>query len=192
MGWKVCLWARLQDGDRAYKLITDQLTPAGSTGFWGKGGTYPNLFDAHPPFQIDGNFGCAAGIAEMLVQSHDGALHLLPAIPDRWADGKVSGLVARGGFVVDMEWKDGKITVLKVKSGLGGNLRIRTAGALVMKNGSALAEAAGENPNPYFAVPEVAQPLISEAADLEIQPVADTYLYDVLTVAGKEYVFVAR
>ena len=191
MGWKVCLWARLLDGNRAYKLITDQLSPAGSTGFWGKGGTYPNLFDAHPPFQIDGNFGCAAGIAEMMLQSHDGAVHVLPSVPDRWADGKVTGLVARGGFTVDMEWKDGKVTVLKVKSELGGNLRIRTADALMMKNGSALAEASGENPNPYFAVPEVAEPLISEAADLQIQPVEATYLYDVPTVAGKEYVFVA-
>ena len=191
MGWKVCLWARLLDGNRAYKLITDQLSPAGSTGFWGKGGTYPNLFDAHPPFQIDGNFGCAAGIAEMMLQSHDGALHVLPSVPDRWKDGKVSGLVARGGFVVDMEWKDGKVTVLKIKSALGGNLRIRTAGELVMKNGAALAAAEGVNPNPYFAVPEVAEPLISEAASLEVLPVADTYLYDVPTAAGKEYVFVA-
>jgi len=191
MGWKVCLWARLLDGNRAYKLITDQLSPAGSTGFWGKGGTYPNLFDAHPPFQIDGNFGCAAGIAEMMLQSHDGAVHVLPSVPDRWADGKVSGLVARGGFVVDIEWQDGKIAVVKVKSELGGNLRIRTADALAMKDGKALAEAAGENPNPYFAVPEVAQPLISEDADLVIEPMADTYLYDVPTVAGKEYVFVA-
>jgi alpha-L-fucosidase 2 len=127
----------------------------------------------------------------MMLQSHDGAVHVLPSVPDRWADGKVSGLVARGGFTVDMEWKDGKVAVLKVKSELGGNLRIRTADALMMKNGSALAEASGENPNPYFAVPEVAEPLISEAADLQIQPVEATYLYDVPTVAGKEYVFVA-
>jgi alpha-L-fucosidase 2 len=191
MGWKVCLWARLLDGNRAYKLITDQLSPAGSTGFWGKGGTYPNLFDAHPPFQIDGNFGCAAGIAEMMLQSHDGAVHVLPSIPDRWKDGKVTGLVARGGFVVDIEWKDGRIAVLKVRSELGGNLRIRTADAISMKNGDAIADAQGENPNPYFAVPEVAKPIISEAAHLEVQPVADTYLYDIPTVAGKEYVFVA-
>lgn len=192
MGWKVCLWARLLDGNRAYKLITDQLSPAGSTGFWGKGGTYPNLFDAHPPFQIDGNFGCAAGIAEMMLQSHDGTLHVLPSVPDRWADGKVSGLVARGGFVVDIEWKDGKVTMLKVKSQLGGNLRIRTADQLVMKGGKALASAEGVNPNPYYAVPEVAEPLISKEAALELVPMEDTYLYDVATTAGKEYVFVAR
>ncbi len=192
MGWKVCLWARLLDGNRAYKLITDQLSPAGSTGFWGKGGTYPNLFDAHPPFQIDGNFGCAAGIAEMMLQSHDGAVHVLPSLPDRWKDGKVSGLVARGGFVIDLEWKDGKVAVMKVKSQLGGNLRIRTAAELVMKNGGALTAADGANTNPYFAVPDVADPIISEKAALEVLPVADTYLYDVPTAAGKEYVFVAK
>lgn len=192
MGWKVCLWARLLDGNRAYKLITDQLSPAGSTGFWGKGGTYPNLFDAHPPFQIDGNFGCTAGIAEMMLQSHDGAVHVLPSVPDRWKDGKVSGLVARGGFVVDIEWKDGKVTLLKVRSTLGGNLRLRSEEALAMKNGKALPEAQGANPNPYFTVQEVAAPIISKEAALEMLPVADTYLYDVPTVAGKEYVFIAQ
>ena len=192
MGWKVCLWARLLDGNRAYKLITDQLSPAGSTGFWGKGGTYPNLFDAHPPFQIDGNFGCAAGIAEMMLQSHDGALHVLPSVPDRWADGKVTGLVARGGFVVSIEWTDGKVTMLKVKSELGGNLRLRTAEELVMRGGKALTPAEGVNPNPYYAVPEVAQPIVSPEAALELVTVDDTYLYDVPTVAGKEYVFVSK
>jgi alpha-L-fucosidase 2 len=117
---------------------------------------------------------------------------VLPSVPDRWKDGKVSGLVARGGFVVDIEWKDGKVTVLKVKSELGGNLRIRTADELVMKNGSALAEAAGVNPNPYFAVPDVAEPIVSKDAKLEVEPVEPTYLYDVQTVAGKEYVFIAE
>ena len=190
MGWKVCLWARLLDGNRAYKLITDQLSPAGSTGFWGKGGTYPNLFDAHPPFQIDGNFGCAAGIAEMLLQSHDGALHVLPSVPDRWKDGKVSGLVARGGFVVDIEWKGGKLSVIKVRSALGGNLRLRSSDALVLRNGKELTLAEGENVNPYFAVPEIAEPLISPKAELEPVDVPETYIYDVPTEAGKEYVFV--
>ena len=191
MGWKVCLWARLLDGNRAYKLITDQLTPAGSTGFWGKGGTYPNLFDAHPPFQIDGNFGCAAGIAEMLIQSHDGALHLLPALPERWKDGKVTGLVARGGFEVDMEWKDGKVTALKVVSRLGGNLRIRVANELVLKNG-VLAAAEGENPNPYYQTPDVAAPIIKEMSKLDIASQAATNLYDVETVKGSTYNFVSK
>ncbi len=133
MGWRVCLWARLLDGNHAYKLIENQLslTHERDVSYEPKlgGGTYANLFDAHPPFQIDGNFGCTAGIAEMLMQSQDSVIQLLPALPDYWKDeGRISGLVARGGFVIDMEWKDGKVSRLEVTSRLGGLLQIAGPG----------------------------------------------------------------
>ena len=128
MGWRVCLWARLLDGDHAFKLIQNQLSPLGKVE--GGGGTYPNLFDAHPPFQIDGNFGCTAGIAEMLMQSHRGFVELLPALPSAWPNGSVKGLRARGGWTVDFTWKNGAVTDCRVKAGVGGKLKIKINGKM--------------------------------------------------------------
>ncbi|WP_089682858.1 glycosyl hydrolase family 95 catalytic domain-containing protein [Catalinimonas alkaloidigena] len=190
MGWKVNFWARLLDGNRAYRLIQDQLSPAGQGEGEHGGGTYPNLLDAHPPFQIDGNFGCTAGIAEMLVQSHDGAVQLLPALPDAWPQGTVTGLRARGGFTLDeLTWSDGNVERLVVTSNLGGVLRLRTTQTLQAEEGTTLNEATGENPNPFYRTAAIKTPLVADGATTGPAPTSDTRLYEVETEKGKRYVF---
>lgn len=190
MGWKVNWWARLLDGDHALKLITDQLKPSIIPGQEkARGGTYNNLLDAHPPFQIDGNFGCTSGIAEMLVQSHDGFIYILPALPSKWKSGSVKGLKTRGGFEVDITWKNGKIEALVVHSKLGGNCRLRIKNEILPIDKTNLFEANGANPNPFFVVNKVKEPLISKKATILPFNPEKTYLYDFNSEKGKSYKF---
>jgi len=192
MAWKINWWARLQDGEHAYKILSDAFTyinPKEIREVMGGGGTYPNLFDAHPPFQIDGNFGATAGITEMLLQSHNGEIALLPALPDAWKNGMVRGIKARGTFTLSINWKDGKFSQAKIYSANGGLCRISSLQPVkVVEVKSKPAEGDNRNElNTTYGKPFFEKNVKAGLVDLNIPK---RYVIDFVTEKGKSYTVV--